>query len=406
MLAKKNIWILSQYFPPEMGAPQNRLYELSQELSSIGHKVSVITAMPNYPTGIIFSKYRNKFYIADKYESVDVHRCAIFPSKSKKIIPRLISYLSFQMFSLPVAMAKIKSGDVLIVESPPLFLLLSGLMLKFFKKVYFVANISDLWPDSFVDMQVIGRETMAYSFLKKIELLCYNNADLITGQSKGIIDKINELTRVKTLMVTNGVTEERFNIKRDLAQERFNWGGRTVLGYLGLHGLAQGLQHLLKIAEKFKNDETILFVFFGDGPTKDDLMNLASESKLNNVKFFDPVDRETYPYLLRSINVSLVPLSDQIHGAIPSKIYEAMISECPIILFASGEPAEIINKSKCGIVIDKNLSLDVQEMKIRELIGNQQLMLEMGLRGREVAINNYTRRSAAAKLSDKIHELF
>ena len=114
--------ILTQYFPPEVGAPQNRLFELAVRLKKMGVDVSVLTAMPNYPQMKIYDGYEGVNYLYEEIEDIPVHRASIYLPKSKTIIQRLLNYFSFVYSSAKVGKNKIGDIDVIMCESPPLFL--------------------------------------------------------------------------------------------------------------------------------------------------------------------------------------------------------------------------------------------------------------------------------------------
>ena len=140
--------ILTQYFPPEVGAPQNRLFELAIRLKKIGVDVTVLTAMPNYPQMKIYEGYEDQDYIYEEIDGIPVHRASIYLPKSKSIIQRLLNYFSFVYSSARVGKNKVGDVDVIMCESPPLFLGYSALYLKRKKKAKLIFNVSDLWPES------------------------------------------------------------------------------------------------------------------------------------------------------------------------------------------------------------------------------------------------------------------
>jgi hypothetical protein len=145
-----HVVILTQYYPPETGAPQNRLHALSKSLKSRGHQVTVLTAMPNYPEMKIQAGYRGKLTSKEELDGVRIRRSWLYVSKSKGLISRMLNYLSFAFTSFWLGLVGIRKVDVLLVESPPLFLALSAMPLAWIKRAKLVSNISDLWPESAV----------------------------------------------------------------------------------------------------------------------------------------------------------------------------------------------------------------------------------------------------------------
>src|ERR1035437_6056919 len=116
------ILIITQYFSPEIGAPQNRLFELAIRLNLKGAEVSILTAMPSYPQMEIHKEYNGKFYKYEEIEGLKTHRSWIFVSKNKSIPIRLLNYFSFVFSSFFIGLFKLNKYDYILCESPPLFL--------------------------------------------------------------------------------------------------------------------------------------------------------------------------------------------------------------------------------------------------------------------------------------------
>jgi hypothetical protein len=130
-----------------MGAPQSRLYETAIGLKNTGWEVVVITALPNYPTGKIFSQYKKRFFTKETLNEIQVWRYLLYASNSKKSFPRILSMFSFSLmvlFSI-YKVRKFKPGFI-FTECPPLTLGISGILLAKFSRSKHIMNVSDLWP--------------------------------------------------------------------------------------------------------------------------------------------------------------------------------------------------------------------------------------------------------------------
>ena len=154
------ILILTQYYPPETGAPQNRLSDLAQRLIRSGHDLTILTALPNYPRGEIFKEYRGHLLVAENSAGLKIIRTWIYATRNKSFSRRLLNYFSFVASSFALGVWKIGPQDVVIVESPPLFLGISGFLLSFFKNARLVFNVSDLWPDSAIAMGILSNKSL------------------------------------------------------------------------------------------------------------------------------------------------------------------------------------------------------------------------------------------------------
>ncbi|MBM3160905.1 MAG: glycosyltransferase family 4 protein, partial [Bacteroidetes bacterium] len=182
--------ILTQYYPPEIGAPQNRLHELAIRLRAHGVEVEVLTALPNYPKMEVQEKYKNGKNREDIIDSIPVHRSWIYVSKSKGVISRLLNYFSF-VWSSYWRGRKLGNYDFLLVESPPLFLGYSAMRLAKKMNAKLIFNVSDLWPESAEKLGIVTNKRLL-KLAYNLEAKCYRRATLITGQTEGIVNDIQQ----------------------------------------------------------------------------------------------------------------------------------------------------------------------------------------------------------------------
>ena len=150
------IIILTQYYPPETGAPQNRLHSLARFLKNKEMDVQVVTALPNYPKNEIFESYRGKWKVSEMIDGVAVTRTWIFVSSSRGVVARLLNYFSFVITSF-IALLFLRKADFIICESPPLFLGITGVLISKIKRSKLIFNVSDLWPESAEKLNIISR---------------------------------------------------------------------------------------------------------------------------------------------------------------------------------------------------------------------------------------------------------
>ena len=392
------IGILTQYYVPEIGAPQARLSDIAMKLVDRGHEVFVLTAMPNYPRGQIYPGYGG-FFCREMRDGVSVIRTYIYPSKSIGLIRRLANYFSFVLSSLIAGTIVLPRLDYLLTESPPLFLGITGYLLSRLKRARWIFNVSDLWPESAVRIGVLRRESLAYRLSEKLEAFCYRNSWIVTGQSKGILASIQERFPICPVFhLSNGVDSQRFNPERQTATARAALGNddQCVALYAGLHGVAQGLDQVLLTADALRSESQLRFVLIGDGPEKEKLRDQVTARKLNNVCFLNPYPADEIPALLAAADVVLVPLKSYIPGAVPSKLYEAMASGRPVVLVASGEAADIVHEHQAGLAIDPG---DVSELTeaLKTLRDQPQLRWRLGMNGRRAAEQYFDRGKIVAR---------
>ena len=402
--------LLTQYFPPETGAPQNRLFELAVRLNRMGIDITVLTAMPNYPQMKIYKEYAGLDYHYEEMSGLKVHRSSIYVSTDRSIISRLRNYFSFVISSRRTAMSKLGDFDLIMCESPPLFLGYTAMYLARKKKAKLIFNVSDLWPESAEKLGVVNNKFLlnkAYQLEAKI----YRRSDLVTGQTQGIVKSVaNRFPGVKTFWLPNGADLSYYDPARI---EKGNWREMNgikdedhVFLYAGIVGIAQGLEVILYAAERLKSDNCV-FVILGSGPEKERLMQISLDAGLNNVKFLDAVGKTEMPSILKSVDAAIIPLKklELFKGAIPSKIFEALAMEIPILLGVEGEARDLfIDKGQCGLFFEPQNDADLVKA-IRIMISDKLKMQVMGKNGRKYVDENFNRDLIASKLYKEILSL-
>ncbi|MES2515818.1 MAG: glycosyltransferase family 4 protein [Bacteroidota bacterium] len=394
--------ILTQYFPPEVGAPQNRLFELAVRLKKLGIEVSVLTAMPNYPQMKIYEGYEGKSYVYEEIEGIPVHRTSIYLPKSKSIVQRLLNYFSFVYSSARVGKKKVGDVDVIMCESPPLFLGYSALYLKRKKKAKLIFNVSDLWPESAEKLGVVTN-TQMLKLAYRLEEKLYRKSVLVTGQTQGICKSINQrFPSVKTFWLPNGVDVSYYNPYTVTGNWRKVHGfteSDVLFLYAGIIGLAQGLEVILKAADQLKGQPHIKFILLGSGPEKQKLLTIKMEKQLSNVFFFDAVSKNQMPQIVQASDVSVIPLRklELFLGAIPSKIFENLAMEKPVILAVDGEARELfVNQGQCALYSEPEDAIELSK-NVLLLANDPALRKQLGERGRIYVEQSFNRDTIAEK---------
>lgn len=379
------IAFLTQYYPPEIGAPQGRISGLAAAFQRAGHTVTVLTAMPNYPSGRIHPGYGGTLH-REVRDGVQVIRTFVYPTQRADFLHRLSSYFSFVISSAILGTFCLERPDYLIVESPPLFLGLAGIWLSWVKRCPMIFNVADLWPETAVRIGVLKRGGLAHWISDRLERLCYRRARFVTGQTRAIVEDIAErFPWCRTYHLSNGVNSRTFQPDRRTAEARAVLGppDACVAFYAGLHGLAQGLDRVLDAAA-LVTDTPLHFVLMGDGPTKAELVRHVRERGLKNVTFLEPRPTSEVPPLLAAADLVVVPLVTHIPGATPSKLYEAMASGRPVVLVAEGEPASVVREGEAGLVIPPGDTAGLAAA-LRTLSRDPALRKRLGANGRRTA---------------------
>ena len=404
------VLFLTQYFPPETGAPQNRLHSLANYLSEFGAEVNILTAMPNYPRTEVYEGYKGKWYVKEQDGPLTIYRSWIYVSKRKGVIPRLLNYFSFVFSALYLGLVKIKKHDIIICESPPLFLGITAILLKFFKNSKLVFNVSDLWPESAEKINIINNKLLL-GLSYKLESLIYKKSNLVSGQTQGIISNINQrFPNIPTLLIRNGIDTKQFNtigngkafrLQHHIPENVF------VIAYAGIIGHAQGLEIIIEAANQIKYEENVIFMMVGDGPVKDELLNLAKEKQLTNIIFINSVPRNEMTDVIDACNCYVTPLrkNNLFLGAIPSKIFEPLYFSKPVLLGVDGEAKELfVEEGKCALHFEpENVNALVD--KIIRLYQSPELCKKLGENGHQYVATNFDRRKLAAQFWTRITQL-
>jgi len=403
------ILILTQYYPPEIGAPQNRLHELAIRLKNKGVQIEVLTALPNYPKMEVFKDYRDKQRREETIEGITVHRSWIYVSASKSIVARLLNYFSF-VWSSYWRGRRLQSFDYLMVESPPLFLGYSAIALSKKLNAKLIFNVSDLWPESAEKLGLVTNKNllnMAY----KLEKKCYQASTLITGQTQGIVNDIKQRFPAKEVSwLPNGVDISFYNPEKipdsDFRQVNGFKDEDIIFFYGGILGHAQGLEIIIEAARELENTHA-QFVIQGAGPEKEKLVTLHKKYALKNIHFLEPVTKSEMPGILKSVDIAIVPLKklDLFKGAIPSKIFEALAMKKPLLLGVDGEARKhFIENAQAGLFYTPE-DIDSLKTQVLYFLENPDETKKMGDRARNYVADVFDRNKIAEGLYDELQNM-
>lgn len=379
------ISLLTQYYKPEIGAPQNRLYEMCIGLKKKGTNISVITGMPNYPTGKIFEKYKGLLGSKEILDGIEVQRYWLYASNAKKIIPRIWNMVSFSLTSLlSYFHLKKRKNDFIIVESPPLLLGITGYILAKLTCAKLIINVSDLWPLSAKELGVINENGLIYKGLEKIEAFLYKKSIVCIGQSQEIVNYMAEHGAAQTYLFRNGVNPDRF---ANITSSTDNSSPLKIV-YAGLLGYAQGI---LDICRKVDfNQIGAEFHIYGAGGEQMAIEELIQRQSYKGIYYHGKVKSDDIPAILANSDCTLIPLVKNIYGAVPSKIYESMAAGRPIIFSGLGEGRQIIEENCLGWV---SMPRDYKQLSdiIKYISFHRHELEQKGINCRQCARNKFNR---------------
>ncbi len=393
------ILFLTQYFPPETGAAPQRARHFALHLARMGHHVTVVTGMPNHPSGVKHPMYRRRLSCRERHGDVRVIRCALFASPRKTFITRMLNHLSFMVTSV---LGGLSAGpcDVILVSSPPLFLGASAWLLGLVKAAPFVLDLRDYWPHAAVALGQL-KSRRAVTLATRLEGFLYRRAARLIAVTPGMRRLMLErgIPSHRIDLVTNGADLERFRPMEDARPETGN-GKLTVL-YSGTHGLVHGMDILLDAADALRDDARIRFLMVGDGVAKDKLVSDAASRGLRNVEFLPSVQPSELADIIREAHVCVATTTAGAFsgGTIPVKLFDYMACGRPVVAALGGDGRALIEESGGGVVVEPG---DAEGLAgaIRMMADDPAVRAALGASGREFVRERYSRERLAGLLAD------
>ncbi|MCF7559612.1 glycosyltransferase family 4 protein [Sabulilitoribacter multivorans] len=357
----KEILIITNYFPPETGAASNRIFHLAEGLQKHNFTVSVITPLPNYPTGKVFKAYKGCFKCTSKENNISVHRIWIYASNSKNKLLRLIAMLSYS-FSLFWFFIWNKIPKTVIIQSPPLLVAFTSVLFLRSKKRKLILNVSDLWPIAGLELGAL-KKNFSYKLLEKIERFNYKHSNLILGQSNEILNHVTSIFPNKHIFLYRNYP----NFEAPKLIQNGSSNGKLKIVYAGLLGVAQGVYKLCNELD-YSN---IQLHIYGDGAEKQKIEDLIAENRALDIVYHGEVTRQELHKELLNYDITIIPLINRIYGAVPSKIFEYARLGLPMIYFGGGEGENLIKTYSLGWVAKagdyKHLNTVISKIQVSDL---------------------------------------
>ena len=362
------ILFITDNFPPEVNAPATRTYEHAKEwVKNNNVEVTILTCVPNFPHGKVYDGYKNKFYQVEYKDGIKIIRVWSYITSNSGFIKRVLDYISFALSAFVVGL--FQKTDIIVATSPQFFTTWAGWGLSKVKRKPWIFELRDLWPES---IKTVGamKQGRVIEILEKIELALYKDANKVIAVTDAFkINLINRgIEKDKIEVITNGANVELFKPREkdiELLKE-LNLEGKFIVGYIGTHGMAHSLDFIVNSLAKIK-DESIHFLFIGDGAMKQTIVELAKKLQLKNVTFLNPISKEEVPKYLSVCDISLAPLKkeDNFKTVIPSKIFEASAMLKPTLLGVEGQAQEIVEKYNAGLCFEPENERDFLEKLIK-----------------------------------------
>jgi glycosyltransferase involved in cell wall biosynthesis len=409
---QSSILLVSFRYPPETGAAATRLEALTTRWASLGHDVTVLTTTPDYPDGEVYDGYRNEWLRREQHDGVDVVTTKSLPaSPSDHIFRRAIKYLWFTAIAVIVGTFWLGKRDVVLATSPQPFAGLAGFTIARLRRVPFVFEIRDLWPESLVAMGEVDNTAVIY-LLDKISKFLYSHADRVSvvapSMKETVVDGGADPDDV--WLHTNGIDYSFFAQENaGSIDEAELFKDNFVLSYIGTVGKAQGLDVVLEVADQLQDTDKygdIVFAFIGFGSKYDELAQHAEARGLDNVVFLGRRPLSEVPNYLHHSDAAFIHTESKeaFETMIPMKLYEALGAGLPVILGASGDAVKILSRADAGIVATPG-DADAIVEAVKELRENAEKRQQFSENGRRYVAKNHSWDAIAEAYSDRIQGL-
>ncbi len=398
------ILFLTDNFPPEVNAPASRTFDHCKEWVKRGDEVTVITCAPNFPQGKVYEGYNNKLWHKEKVDGINVIRVWSYITANKGFVKRTLDFISFSISSFIAGL--FVEADVIVATSPQFFTALSGRTLKFWKRRPWIMEVRDLWPES---IKTVGamKDNLFIKYFESEEKRCYKSAKQIVVVTDSFKKKLTGrgIPAEKIAVVKNGVDLSLFSPqpKNKGLISQLGLEGKTIIGYIGTHGMAHKLDFIIGVASKIKDTlPHYHFLFIGNGAEKENLLKLKESLDCDNVTMLDSVPKAKVKDYISILDICLINLrkSDLFTTVIPSKIFENAAMEIPILMGVEGEAQEIVEGYNAGVCFEPENETDFLA-KLKYITGpeNQERFKE----GCRNLATDFDRKNLAVEMQKIIH---
>ena len=392
----------THYYPPEVNAPASRTSEHARVWAKAGHDVVVVTCAPNHPGGKIYPGFKNRLFQSEMIDGVQVVRVWTCLAANEGFLRRTLNYVSYAI-SATLATFWLKRPDVIISTSPQFFCGLTGLLAKMIKRVPWVLEIRDLWPESIVTVGAM-RNGVTVRFLERLESLAYRKADKIVVVADAFAPHISRRGGGdKVSVIKNGANLDMFTrpVGASAIKQQLGLDGRFVAAYVGTHGMAHGLDTVLDAAQALRDDPRIVFLFVGDGAERQRLEQRKLDMALTNVVMLGQQPKSAMPGIWAATDASLIVLrrDDLFKKVLPSKMFEAMAMRCPIILGVEGEALELLKEAGAGLAVTPQNAHELAAAVTR-LANDPALADTLGANGEQFVREHFDRSKLAMRYID------
>ena len=384
--------MLTQYYPPEIGAPQIRLHAVAQQLRQHGIAVEVLTALPNYPAGKIFPEYLGRRYVREEIEGITVKRTWVYAGTGKSAVIRLANYFSFTCTALLAALTGPRP-DVLFVESQPLSLGLVAILMKWVRGVPYIYNVPDLQIDVAQQLGFMHNKNVLRCAVALENFFLRHSWKISTVTHRFMEHFHNRgLPRSQITFLPNGA-DTAFLKPQPPSQallDRWQLHDKQVFLYVGTQAYYHGLDTLIEAATLLRERSDIVFLMIGDGPERARLKQLSIDRGLTNVIFDQsPYEERDQLYSIAYASVATLRNMEVAKSMRLAKVFPSLSCAVPVLYAGVGETAELLEAHKCGVVVAPEKPALLAQA-IAGLVADPSRRHDMGWAGRAFVEREYS----------------
>jgi glycosyltransferase involved in cell wall biosynthesis len=388
-----------------------RIGETAKRLVKLGHQVTVLTTVPNYPTGLVPPEYRGRIIQEEMRDGVRVVRVWNYINSNTTFLRRILPHISFNLLAPLLGGRAVGHPDVIIACSLPLFNAIAGRLLSWWKRCPYIFWVADLWPETPIQLGILHNRLMI-RLSRWLEWSAYEHASIVWVVAEGVRNDLIQrgFPPEHIFLGINGVDTALFRpIPQTPVQARtmLDWDDRFTVLYAGTHGVVHGLTTILDAAFQMRDRTDIQFVLIGDGAQKTDLIDQAYKRNLKNITFLDAQQYEQMPLIYAAADICLVPArkAQVLKGFLPAKLFEIMACGRPILLGVDGEARQLAEQEAGAALFVEPENPTAFVAAILYLKEHPYIAESLGKRGRAFAEANFDRDQLVTAVEARIGSL-